>query len=250
LVSIRANTVEIWKASVPALVPHFPQFRAWLSPDELERAGRYHFDRDRHSFLVSRGGLRWLLSRYLGVQPSDLKFEYSAYGRPHVVSPAPGTLRFNVSHSGEMVVYAFAHELDVGIDVEHVRPIDDVLALAERFFSPDERDFLRALPDAARLRSFFTCWVRKEAYIKAIGTGLSTPLDRFSVSIAEDRAAMLEIEGSAGKAAAWKLHPLEMESGYVGALAVHSRSVVVGQVCNLQADLQSALGPTASGTGH
>ena len=230
--------IEIWKARVPELSAQIPRLASWLAEDETLRANRYHFDSGRRTSMVSRGGLRWLLSRYLNCDPAAIRFTYSEYGRPILAFPSASEMRFSVSHSGDLVVYAFGRGFEIGIDVERMRPMKHAAGVARRFFSErEQRSFGAAGPDR-QLQAFFTCWTRKEAYIKATGVGLSTPLDQFSVGVLpEEATAILEIEGSTEKASAWELHDLEMETGYAGALAVCGRGVGVSAWNPLGPDL-------------
>jgi 4'-phosphopantetheinyl transferase len=171
---LRGNEVHLWTAEV---TPDLDPARFWplLSPDERERANRYHLERDRVRFTIFRGVLRILLGQYLGRDPESIAFTYAAKGKPSVPG---GGVDFNVSHSHNMAAYAFAGE-ELGLDIEWVRPDIEVEAIATRFFASDERAFI--LGSAHPVEAFFDCWTRKEAYIKAEGGGLSIPLNTFSV---------------------------------------------------------------------
>jgi 4'-phosphopantetheinyl transferase len=132
-------------------------------------------------------------------------------------------VRFNLSHSDGRAIYAVTLGREVGIDIERVRPLDDHQSIANRFFSSRERVAIRALPETERVQAFFSCWTRKEAYVKAVGDGLHAPLDRFHVSVGPgEPAKLLEIEDDPGGASRWWMHALEPEPGYVGAVVVES----------------------------
>jgi 4'-phosphopantetheinyl transferase len=222
------NTIDLWRACVSEVSPQLPRLAGWLSADESARAGRYRFDDDRRRFVVSRGVLRFLLGRYLGCHPAAIEFAYDAFGKPALANRMARAIQFNVSHSGEIVVYAFGAGIRFGIDVEKVRPIDDIHAVAERFFSEIERRHLRQASAEVLCTSFLTCWVRKEAYVKALGSGLSTPLDRFSVALLPGEAAeILAIDGSREKASRWRLQHLEPAAGYIGAIAIDGRDAAI-----------------------
>lgn len=171
--------IHVWRAAPEAPPAHE---LAFLSADEQARAARFHFDVDRHRFQRARCLLRRVLSQYAERDPADWCFEYNAWGKPSIL---PGQcvqpLYFNVSHSRHRIVCAVARFADLGIDVEDRVP-DDFHALAGRFFAPAEIEWLRqaAGEDDARYR-FLTLWTLKEAWLKARGTGLSTPLDHFSI---------------------------------------------------------------------
>jgi 4'-phosphopantetheinyl transferase len=193
-----------------------------LSSDEIARAERFHFARDRTSFITARGLLRTLLGRYLSLPPGQVRFQYYPHGKP-ALDPdiANADLRFNLAHSHGLAVYAFGRGRELGVDVEQIRPEMAKERIAERFFSPVEVAALQALPLAVREEAFFLCWTRKEAYLKATGRGLSLRLDVFDVSVAPDApAALLAARHDPHEVDHWTLHTLRPAPGYVGALAV------------------------------
>jgi 4'-phosphopantetheinyl transferase len=192
-----------------------------LSTDEIERAERFRFGRDRARFILARGTLRTLLGHYLGADPASLSFSHNDYGKPALAGEWTGSgVNFNLSHSHEVVLYAFARGRAVGIDVEHVRPELSGEDIAARFFSAPETEALRSQPPNTRPSAFFSCWTRKEAYIKARGEGLSYALDRFAVSVdsgAQD--VVLDVFGDAAESRRWTIISLLPDEGYVAALA-------------------------------
>ena len=129
-----------------------------------------------------------------------------------------GALTFNVSHSDELALIAIGRDIELGVDVEAVRALDDADGIASRFFAPRENERLRSLPDEIRTDAFFACWTRKEAYLKALGSGLAKPLDAFEVTFAPDEAASLLVYGDDRETARWKLRELAPGAGYTGAL--------------------------------
>ena len=159
------------------------RFAALMAPEERARHDRFVFEKDRHQFLVTRGVIRTLIGRYLGVDPADCAFVANEYGRPSLSRPADTGLAFNISHTNGIVVCALAREPELGVDVEDASRATG-LELARRFFSADEADALDALPRDERPGRFFDYWTLKEAYIKARGQGLSLPLDGFSMQLA------------------------------------------------------------------
>lgn len=221
-VSLPAHELHVWQAVTdqPDVVVH--RLRSTLSPDELARADRFYFERDRRRYIVGRGVLRNLLGAYVHQSPDQIVFNYNVYGKP----AGAAALHFNVAHSHERVLFAFTAQAPVGIDVEYVlRVVNDMDLLAERFFAPEENEVYRALPEVEKRAAFFRCWTRKEAYIKALGIGLSHPLDRFVVSLAPDRpAALLSSIDDPQAMQRWLVIHLEPHSDYVGAIALESRS--------------------------
>ena len=216
-----SDEVHVWRASLDPPESEVQRLAQTLSADELLRSKHFYFERDRKRFMVSRGILRTILGSYLGIEPSRLRFGYGSYGKPVLAEPASeGTLRFNVSHSQGLALYAIAPNREVGCDLERLRPISDAEQIAERFFSPRENAVLRTLPSHLRHEAFFTCWVRKEAYIKARGEGLAFPLDQFDVSLAPGEPAMLlHVRGYPQEVSRWVLRELTVGSDYVAALA-------------------------------
>ena len=216
---LEADTVHVWCAPLDPPAGAVRGYAALLAPDERARAERFRFEQHRRQYTVARGVLRSLLGRYLGADPRALAFRYASHGKPEL-DGGGGALRFNVSHSGELALYAVARGREVGVDVEHVHPLDDAEEIAERFFSAAERAAFRALPPEAKEVAFFDCWTRKEAYIKAIGEGLSFPLHAFDVSLAPGEPARLLGAVDREQAARWTLRELDPAPGYRAALVV------------------------------
>jgi len=199
---IPAAEVHVWRAWLDVSAGLLGQLEASLSPDERERAARFRFVKDRDRFVAARGILRDILARYLGANAAALRFRYEAAGKPALADSSE--LRFNASHSHGLALYAVATERDVGIDIELIRPRVAEEKIAERFFRPAEAASLRTLPKEKQAEAFFRIWTRKEAYIKAVGTGLSMPLDSFDPA---------EVPG-------WEVRDLDPDPRYRAALAV------------------------------
>jgi 4'-phosphopantetheinyl transferase len=218
--------VHVWRVPLDPPPDAVTALRALLSPDETARADRFHFDRHRRRYAVGRGVLRRLLGGYLRRPPETLRFEYGEREKPRLAGPgaAPGlapTLEFNLSNSEELALIAITTGVEVGVDLEALRPMEDALSISERFFSALERTALAACPPTERDAAFFRCWTRKEAYVKAVGDGIALGLDRFDVSLDPGAAArFLALEGDPHRAAAWTLTHIEPAPGYVGALAI------------------------------
>jgi len=220
--SLPSGEVHVWRVHLEPPVEALQGLVRTLDGDEQIRASRFHFDKHRRRFIVGHGVLRTLLGRYLEIPPADVRFVYGPYGKPELdEAHHRSALRFNASHSHEIAIYAFTQDQNVGIDVECVKEDFATEEIAERFFSEYEVQVLRALPRAEQVAAFFRCWTRKEAYIKAIGSGLSHPLDQFDVTLAPgEPAALLRDRRDAEASTKWTLHNLEISDGYVGALAV------------------------------
>lgn len=220
--SLERDAVHVWRARLdqPELIRR--GLLELLDADELSRAERFHFTKDRDHFIVGRGVLRSLLARYLEVEPAGLRFDYNSYGKPALaqIQEQP-PLRFNLSHSQQWALYAFTLEREIGLDLEYMREDFAGEEIAERFFSRREVEMLGALPLDRRTEGFFNCWTRKEAYIKARGEGLSLPLDRFDVSLTPgEPAALLRTIGDEREASRWSIKELSPWAGYAAAVAV------------------------------
>lgn len=217
--------VHAWRARYDVRGSSLGELQQILSADERERAARFRFPKDRNCFVAARGLLRVILGRYLDADPRELRFGYTTHGKPFLTTQsAADPLRFNLSHSDGLILYAITRGREIGIDVERVRSDLADEGIAERFFSPREVAELRGLPKHLRGKAFFACWTRKEAYIKARGEGLTFPLDQFEVSLVPGgTAALLTTRPDAEEASHWSLRHLDPAPGYVGALAVAGR---------------------------
>ena len=215
-----------------------------LSDAERLRASRFVFDRDRRRFIAGRARLRHLLASRLGVQPDAVELVYGPHGKPGLSRRfADADLRFNVSHSEDVAVYAFSRGCEIGVDVEVVRALSDADDIAARFFSRRECEAYLALGPRDKPVGFFNCWTRKEAFIKAIGDGLYHPLDCFDVSLApSEPARILRVGDTPGEECAWRVESFVPVPGFVAAVVIENR----GRQSGLRACVpQSARAPKA-----
>ena len=214
--------VHIWHASLDSSASCVQKLEQTLSQSEHKRAVRFHFQRDKRRFVVGRGILRSLLGGYLNVRPDQVEFHYGVHGKPYISEKLDdGALCFNLAHSHELVVYAFACGRDIGVDLEYIRPIPDFERISANFFSERENIALNSLPVEQRQEGFFNCWTRKEAYIKALGDGLTHPLDQFHVSlIPGEPARLLGVEQAPEEVSRWRLQDFTPTPGYTAAIAV------------------------------
>lgn len=218
--TLAREEVHVWRAGLDMAPPDAERLLPLLSADEQRRAEAYCRPELRRAFLVARGLLRTLLARYLATTPDQVNLIYNAHGRPEL-GPELGQaeLNFNLSHSGSVVLYAFARNRQLGVDVERPGRRLDFEPLARRFFSTHEVDDLLALPDSERRAAFFRCWTRKEAFIKATGRGLSYGLGRFDVSLRPDQPARL-LRAESDDPSIWSMRDLPAGPGYAAALVV------------------------------
>jgi 4'-phosphopantetheinyl transferase len=188
------------------------RFEAMLTPEEHRRASEFRFDVDRRRYTVRRGRLREILADRLRCPPREIPLSCNAFGKPCIEG---ADLRFNLSHSSGVALYVVGRGAELGCDIEWRQPKLAVEDVAERFFSAQEVQSLRSLPHAQWVEAFFNCWTRKEAFIKALGLGVSYPLKAFDVSLAPGEPAAL-LRGPAG----WSLGSFEPLPGLQAAVAV------------------------------
>ncbi len=213
--------VAVWWVPLNPGAEDLRRLEAVLGEDERARASRFYFDHLKRRFTVARGALRMILARFSGQQPEHIIFGYAQHGKPFL----PGSrLHFNVSHANELALIALSIDRQVGVDLEHIRPVPDAAAIARRFFSPTEVESLFSLPESEQLAAFYNCWTRKEAYIKAIGDGLTFPLDQFEVSLGPGETAELRaVHPRPQEVGRWQMAALNPMAGYAGALIAEGR---------------------------
>lgn len=218
------QSVEVLVARLDGGSEIIPTLVKLLDNAERDRASRFVFERDRFRFIVGRARLRQLLSARLGVRPEAVEFAYGRRGKPALASAcADSNLRFNVSHSEDVAVYAFTYGREIGVDVEAIRPLTDADDIASRFFSRCEYEIYLALDACDRPLGFFNCWTRKEAFIKALGDGLYYPLDSFDVSLApNDPARILRVESTPGDECAWWMDSFSPAPRFVAAVVIEN----------------------------
>jgi 4'-phosphopantetheinyl transferase len=218
--ALEADVVHLWRIATDSSQPIAELFEG-LAIDERRRADRYRSGRDRRTFVVSRATLRSLLGRYLGLDPREVPIGIGDHCKPEVGEASTATgLTFNIAHSGDVTLFAFARDRRVRIDVEVVRPVPELDLLVPRLFTTNERHVLGALRGRARLNAFFHGWTRKEALAKGVGAGLTLAFDRLEVPLGEGAAPTALHLGAIGHAGRWWLHPLRVGAGYVAAVAV------------------------------
>ena len=195
---LNKDEVHVFRASLELPPKKRETLHRTLSGEELSRAAHFHFLKDRTSFVTARGLLRTLIARYLDEEPRLLRFRYGPHGKPALeAGSGESSLRFNISHSHGLCLFAFSLEREVGIDVEHIRPSHpDDENIVKSFFSAGEAAALDALPSNLRQKTFFSFWSRKEAYLKAVGLGAAKELNSFDVSGPADAVTgMIRIKG-------------------------------------------------------
>lgn len=208
------DVIHIWRLPIDETL--IPKFFPGLTPEEQTRAARFRFPRDRAQFVGVRGWLRLLLGRYLDRRPNDLTFRHGPEGKPRLDADRP-ELHFNVSHTPGFGLLAFSRGREIGVDVERLDSGVDLLELAATCFSPVELDAFHAAPPVRRTNEFFRYWTAKEAYIKALGGGMSIPLQEFSVVLRSDHPRWEVIRKE--ESPSLSVHEVAVPEGFAGAVA-------------------------------
>ena len=221
--------VHVWWMDLASPCRPLAELASWLDAEETARAARFHFEDHRRRYIAAHGQMRALLAAYAEKTPEALRFTQEERGKPRLESAAAQPLLgFNLSHSEDQGLLAVAHTSIVGADIEVQRPLSDLEALARSHFTAGELLELHALPAARHHDGFFAAWTRKEAYVKALGAGLSVPLDGFEVALHPDEpAALRSIGGSEAQARAWTLWAARPEPGTWAAVAVRIPAATV-----------------------
>jgi 4'-phosphopantetheinyl transferase len=205
--------IHIWSVDLDREHDRVLRLNEVLTESERHRAAKFVNPLHRDRWTVARGSLRQILSQYLDLTPEQIVFNYGAQGKPAIEGHP---LQFNLSHSHDRAVCAISAKDPVGIDLEYLHPID-AAGLVDRFFSVGERAIFHSLPESKHQSAFFHAWTQKEAYLKALGTGLTTPLDQIEVSIDPDTPAQIISTPIAG---IWQIHKLELSPEYAGSIVI------------------------------
>jgi 4'-phosphopantetheinyl transferase len=210
-------TVELWWGSAAAARQRLPELLALLDADERRRAERFRVDGGRQRFIAAHAMLRCLLGERVGIPPQRIELVTGARGKPALAAGGAAGPHFNLAHSEELAVVALASR-ELGVDVEALRPFPRAERFAARFFASSEQQWLQAKPDAERGHAALTLWTFKEAYLKAVGSGIAMPLA--SVEVDPDRPALLQAAGVVPAPGDWTLHGARLPGPAVVAVAI------------------------------
>ena len=215
------DEVHVWRIPLDRPPEEVASCRSLLSPEETRRSKAFHFEKDRRRYAVARGALRWILAGRLGTAPEALRFEVGPHGKPFLADGwGPG---FNLSHCEDLALVAVAAaERAVGVDVERVRPLQDLRSIEERYFSPEEREFLAAAVAnrTGRALVFLALWTRREAAAKALGLDLQAALATIAVPVYSPGGTIVLTDLAESGGGPWSLHDLALDSDHIGSLCV------------------------------
>lgn len=220
-IKLKPGDNHIWFAFLNQSMPRISKLLPLLSIEEKRRAEQFVFEKDKYSFIIRRGILRKILSYYLNVDAKKLIFSYHKNGKPWLNYKSNSLeIRFNISYSNNLGAFAFGLSKKIGVDIEFIRPIPNLEQIVNNYFSGREKQDFQDLPENEKMRAFFNCWTRKEAFIKATGEGLSLPLNSFDVSLKPSEPARLLSANMYPRVATnWALKELKPAPGFAGALA-------------------------------
>lgn len=221
--SLPPNTLHIWLIESEKTDLSFAQGYALLPIDEQERANRFYFAKDREAYVLCRAMLRQRLASYMNHPPAAITFNYNLHGKPFVQAPQTN-ICFNMSHSHGMLLLGFAQDSNLGVDIEKIRPDVKVDEIAARFFSKTEIEALRNLPESEKIEGFFKTWAQKEAFIKAMGEGLSYPLNRFSVNTnPKEMNSLVSIDEASASKDEWTVLTINAPTHYKAACIIQGK---------------------------
>ena len=213
--------VDVWAVDINSLVERLDEMTASLSDVECIRSAEFRVAAARQRYIITRAEMRSLVGRYLGIAPTAVILSLDLNGKPRLENTAPRDLRINVAHSANIGLLAVTLGCEVGVDVEHVRPVNHATQLARRYFQSAELEAIAAAEPLNRDRAFLRCWTAKEAILKSVGSGITGKLDTFGVPVKEFDATWIGLPAQVGferPIRCW-LQELSPCQDYVGAVA-------------------------------
>jgi len=218
--SLIENEINLWLINLKLEKDSVEKLKKNLSSNEIDRANRFHFKKDKNSFIIARSSLRIILSKYLLIAPRDILFNYNKYGKPFLDGPIKKDINFNLSHSKDFALIGLTKYGKIGVDIEYINCDLKIKEIVNNYFSENEIVELFNLPIEKQNNGFFSCWTRKEAYIKAKGKGLSIPLTSFDVTLEQDSPRIARIENeNENNLENWKLYNQKIDNNYCAAIA-------------------------------
>ena len=227
--SLSKDYIDVWLCDLQQLSPD--NYYSILSEDECARADKLKVEDKKQQYIITRGALRQRLGLLTNIDPKDFVFEYLEHGKPVLANNHKcADITFNVSHSHDLALIAIAQKLNIGIDIEKINHESNHLTLMTRFFSKTEQDEFQTMLDTDKAKAFCACWTRKEAFIKAIGSGVAYGLDNFDVTVAPDNQAP-EINLHEPSEETWSAINLPINDQYMACLVSDKGSFSVRRWC-------------------
>jgi 4'-phosphopantetheinyl transferase len=219
---ISENEIHIWQIDIETQLQYLHTYWSYLSNIEQSRASKFRFEIHKNKYIVRTAVLRILLSNYMRCQPKEIEFKIGEFGKPKLNN---SNLGFNLSHSKNKAIIAISKHLQLGVDIEYIDEKIEAKQIANHYFSVEDRKQLYALNDEKLADGFFNIWTKKEAFIKAIGTGLTYPLDSFDVNLdILEKNALTRLENSFAEAKEWNLFSIETFNDFKSALAYNGKT--------------------------
>ena len=229
--SLSKDYIDVWLCDLKQLSGEINNFYSILAEDEHERADKLKVEDKKQQYIITRGALRQRLGLLTNIDPKDFVFEYFEHGKPVLNNDARFTdITFNVSHSNDLALIAIAQEQNIGIDIEKINHELNHQALMTRFFSEAEQTEFQTMPDANRAKAFCACWTRKEAFIKAVGDGVSYGLDNFDIAVdPENQIPEINLHKSSDET--WSAINLPINDEYMACLVNDRNNISVRCWC-------------------
>ncbi len=218
-VKLTSKEIHLWLAPLESISSCIGFLQHTLAPDEKERAGRFRYTKDRNYYIVVRGMLRNILSRYINISPEQIQFRYNDYGKPYL-NPLhnKAKLQFNMSHSSGFALYGIVHDDEIGIDIERISSIPEIDKLMDDYLTGEEKTRFHVLALNERTEKFFRYWTLKEAFIKAKGCGLALSMSQVEVQEESGKfVSLIDIKERPKEASHWSIYPLSPAAGYAAA---------------------------------
>ncbi len=214
---------HVWRAKLDLSTDEISELTKILAEDERIKAFRFRFPQHQQRYIAARGILRKLLGSYLNISGDAIEFDYNSRGKPQISNLNAINLQFNVSHSQDLALYGITRDRRIGIDLEYLRNMDDAEKIARRFFAPTESELVASLTGDEQKQVFFQLWTAKEAYLKAIGSGLAGGLNTVEIDLKPQAIALLSVGETSENAANWSLNPFMPQLNYVATVATETQ---------------------------
>lgn len=218
------NQVHIWLLNLEENLFQLNKLKSILSPDEQIKANKFRFPIHQNRFIIARANLRLILSKYLVVKPQAIEFSYSEKGKPSLAKHLNQQLiEFNLSHSENLALYGFTLKNKIGVDIEKIKENSDTDGIAKRFFTNNEYQIISQLSGKEKHKTFFKFWTSKEAYLKAIGEGLTGGLNNVEIKIKNQQIKLNTPNKSKQVISNWQLKQIDIEKDYIATIAVENK---------------------------